>query len=279
MSCGFVAYIDESGDDGLARVQPIDAGGSSEWFVLSAVVVRESRENEVGRWQRDILKSFGYTQRPDIHYRKLTEGRKRLACQYIARQPLRIFVFMSNKKNMRGYSNKRCAEEPYYFYWWCSRILLERVTKFCASASKSLYGEYRPVKMVFAQRGGMAYPRLLAYLGLLQHQSSGGNLFITAGDLNWRVVDLDQIYNIAAKNEAGLQLADVAAGAFYEAVNREKRTGPDATYAKLLFPRLYKERNLILGNGLKPMPALWQAKLDPSQREIFELAGYPENRW
>jgi len=35
----YVAYIDESGDDGLARVRPLDADGASEWFVLGAVVV------------------------------------------------------------------------------------------------------------------------------------------------------------------------------------------------------------------------------------------------
>lgn len=116
MSYGFIAYIDESGDDGLARVKPIDPDGSSEWFVLSAVVVRAGNENAVGRWQRDILDSFGYTQRKDIHYRKLSPIRKQLACKYMADQPLRIFTVMSNKKNMRGYSNKRCAQEPYYFY-------------------------------------------------------------------------------------------------------------------------------------------------------------------
>jgi hypothetical protein len=35
----YVAYIDESGDDGLTRVRPIDPDGATEWFVISAVVV------------------------------------------------------------------------------------------------------------------------------------------------------------------------------------------------------------------------------------------------
>jgi hypothetical protein len=175
---GFVAYIDESGDDGLAKIKPIDPEGSSEWFVLSAVVVRANNENAGGRWQQDIMRGFGYTQRTDIHYRKLSLKRKRVACEYMARQPLRIFVLMSNKKNMRGYSNKRCAEEPYYFYWWCSRILLERVTTFCAMASQVIYKEDRKVKMIFAQRGGMSYPRLMSYLGLLEHQSGIGQLYL-----------------------------------------------------------------------------------------------------
>jgi Protein of unknown function (DUF3800) len=249
--------------------------------VLSAVVVRAGNENAVGRWQQDILKSFGYTQRTDIHYRKLSPQRKKLACMYMAEQPLRIFVLMSNKKNMRGYSNKRCAEEPYYFYWWCSRLLLERVTRFCASASRVLYKADLPVKMIFSQRGGMAYPRLLSYLGLLQHQSSIGQLHLKAGDLAWRVVDMKQIYDIAHKNEAGLQLADVAAGAFFEAVNLEPKNGPDPSYATLLLPRLYRQRRdgPILEYGLKSMPKLWEARLQPSQRAIFELAGFPKDRW
>jgi hypothetical protein len=64
-SQGFITYIDESGDDGLARVKPIDPEGSSEWSVLSAVVVRAGNENAIGHWQKDILKSFGYPQRID----------------------------------------------------------------------------------------------------------------------------------------------------------------------------------------------------------------------
>jgi len=38
-SYGYVAYIDEAGDDGLRAVKPISNPGSSEWLVLSAVVL------------------------------------------------------------------------------------------------------------------------------------------------------------------------------------------------------------------------------------------------
>ena len=63
MNYGFVAYIDESGDDGLAKVRPMHPSGSSEWFVLSAVVVRATNETAVGRWQRGILSKFDRVQR------------------------------------------------------------------------------------------------------------------------------------------------------------------------------------------------------------------------
>ena len=36
---GYVAYIDEAGDDGIRTVAPLDARGASEWFVLGAFVV------------------------------------------------------------------------------------------------------------------------------------------------------------------------------------------------------------------------------------------------
>jgi hypothetical protein len=264
----------------MKRVHPIDPGASSEWFILSAVVVRASNENAVGRWQRDILKSFGYTQRTDIHYRKLSPIRKRKACEYIAERDLRLFIVISNKKNMRGYSNPRCAEEPYFFYWWCTRLLLERVTRFCAKKSLALYEHHLPVKMVFSQRGGMSYPRLLSYLRLIRLQSEVGSLYLKEGDLAWPVVDLEQIHDIAHKNEAGLQLADVIAGAFHDAVSTERKLGPDPTYAKLLLPRFWRGPNgIILEHGVKPMPQLRKAALLPLQRPIFEAVGYPPGRW
>jgi hypothetical protein len=168
MTYGFVAYIDESGDDGLKRIRPLDAGGSSEWFILSAVMVRSSNEKAVGRWQREILARFNHSQRHDIHYRKLAPIKKRIACEVLAAQPLRLFVVMSNKKNIKGYRNPRTHPEKNYLYWWLTRLLLERVTRFCAEASHVIYQEPRPIKMIFSLRGGMSYDRLIAYLRLLR---------------------------------------------------------------------------------------------------------------
>ena len=40
MKSSFIAYIDESGDEGF--VFNSDGSGSSRWFVLSAAVIRQS---------------------------------------------------------------------------------------------------------------------------------------------------------------------------------------------------------------------------------------------
>lgn len=42
MSSSFIAYVDESGDEGF--VFNSDGSGSSRWFVLSAVVIRKSND-------------------------------------------------------------------------------------------------------------------------------------------------------------------------------------------------------------------------------------------
>lgn len=46
----YVAYIDEAGDPGLRRVKPDDVNGSSEWMMVSAVVMRAEHEAAVGGW-------------------------------------------------------------------------------------------------------------------------------------------------------------------------------------------------------------------------------------
>ena len=280
MTYGFVAYIDESGDDGLKRVRPKDPTGSSEWFVLSAVVVQAKNERAVGRWQRQIVEKFNRTRRKDIHYRDLTDTKKVIACQEMAVAPLRCFVVMSNKKNIERYRNVRCYQEKNYLYWWITRLLLERVTRFCAKWSKTVYQEARPIKMVFSQRGGMSYDRLIAYLNLIRFQSSAGSLYLKTGDLVWNMVDLKMIHVLPHEHEAGLQLADVVAGAFYEAVSLDGKSPCCADYAELLLPRFYRgPNNAILEHGVKPMPQLGRMNLTLAQRRIFECAGFPPNRW
>jgi hypothetical protein len=159
-------------------------------------------------------------------------------------------------------------------------LLLERITEFCAKRSKTIYGEYRSIKLVFSQRGGMSYDRLTSYLNLLHFQSESGSLYLTAGDLKWEVVDLNQIYIAAHKNEAGVQLADVVAGSFYQAVSLDGKSPCCSRFAKILLPRMYRDhRGLILGNGVKAMPNPKYMNLELSQRHIFECIGYPASRW
>ncbi|WP_372914764.1 DUF3800 domain-containing protein, partial [Sandarakinorhabdus sp.] len=132
-SYGYVAYIDEAGDDGLRAVKPlVMPNGSSEWLILSAVVIRAENQAKVTDWVNAINAEFRNHQRPDIHFAGLSPGKRVIVCKMMAELDARYFVVASNKKNMQGYQNPFAGKIPSsnWFYCWMTRLLLERVTRF-----------------------------------------------------------------------------------------------------------------------------------------------------
>lgn len=263
-------------------MRPIDRDGSSEWFILSAVVIRADRLSDTIHKVRAIRGRLSRVIRPDIHFRFLRDENKALVCREIAGMPLRCFVVISNKKNMRGHSNPRAAKVfgRNHFYNWMARLLLERVTRFCRLRSQTDYGEVRKVSLEFSHRGGHSYGQTAAYLAYLRHQSSAGKLFLKAGNLQWPVVDFNNIRSFDPKQRAGLQLADCVASAFHDAAFLRDDGTCKPEFAKLLQERIWGPKKRFLNNGIKYAPwNLRDANLHPAQREIFEFYGYDLEGW
>ncbi|WGR70651.1 MULTISPECIES: DUF3800 domain-containing protein [unclassified Bradyrhizobium] len=149
----YIAYIDEAGDAGLKAVRPIDPVGATEWLCLGAVLIRAKHESEVQNWVRTILSKIG-SKRSDLHYRHLSAAQKRTALEMIAQLPIRGFVLASNKKNMRRYRNERAehAGAQQWFYNYCLRLLLERVTDFCHRHATKDRANNRFVKIMYSER-------------------------------------------------------------------------------------------------------------------------------
>lgn len=279
---GYVAYIDEAGETGLAKIRPIDENGSSEWFMLSAVVLRAKWEHDVVDWVREIRDGIGIKQRPDLHYRTLSPTRKVAACTRIAKLPLRSFVIASNKKNMRQYRNERAAKVPsqQWFYNFCIRLLLERVTAFCAERSHRDYGEKRPVKIEFSRCGGHRYSQTRAYQYYLGLQQEGDTVYLKKRQPVRGMIRMDLMFDYPHDERAGLQLADIVASAFYQASDA---SGPgewciDA--ASALAPIMAKENGSPrdFGVALFPTPD-WKADLTPDQQAVLRAYGYDFVRW
>lgn len=156
---GYIAYIDEAGDDGLQRVRPSDPGAASEWLVISCLLVRAERDREVLPWLKTLIASFNQHQMTHLHFRQLREDQKMVAAEFIAGLPVRLFAVISNKRNMKGYKNLVAAQAKIkvtaWFYVWLSRILIERVTEYCYRRTYSDYSEMRSVRFEFASRGGV----------------------------------------------------------------------------------------------------------------------------
>ena len=276
---GFVAYIDEAGDHAPRIISAPGGPGVSEWFVLAAYVISSERESSLGTLKSAALAKFGYTQRTDIHFKDLNARRRAIVCDEVANHDCRLFVAISNKKNMQGYENRRPQHDPDWFYKWMLRLLLERVSRFCRRRADLEERASRTVKMVLSRNGRLDYDRFKEYLALLREQSVLGTTFNKVGEIQWDVIDLDHFSAIDHKGEAGLQFADVVASAFYQAValNRNGECSPE--HAIMLMPRMYTVRSEYLGFGVKPLPTPRMMGLALAQRRLFEAYGYPSNRW
>lgn len=271
MTVKYIAYIDESGDDGLMRVRPIDPVGGSEWFILSAVVVPVEMQREA-LWVRNILSSLQQHLRREIHFQRFDDNSRLDICKALAALPIRCFAVVSNKRNMRGHKNPKAERVAYsagrtWFYWWMTRLLLERVTDYCERRSVHEHGKAHLVRIEFARRGGLRYAHCQGYFYHIRTQSKADALYLSQGDLKWSTVDpIGQIRVFYPIERAGLQLADVVAGAFMKAVAGK----PD--FAMALEPRMaFNAAGNIFGYGLKLMPGGYLSRARARGIQIFDF--------
>ncbi|PTD18271.1 DUF3800 domain-containing protein [Sphingomonas fennica] len=282
MDYGYIAYIDEAGDPGLTKVRPIDENGASEWLILSAVVMKAQREANVVDWIDKIRTDIGVTQRRFLHFRDLSPTRKMAVSNAIAGLPLRAFAICSNKKNMRGYENRKADKIPsqQWFYNWCIRLLLERVTAFCESRTMKDYGEHKLVKIEFSRRGGHHYSQTRAYQYYLGFQQEGDKIYLQKRQPVTKMLHTDLMEDHPHYSRAGLQLADAVASAFYQASDFLGLGTWDAAPSKALQPIMAKENGSArdFGVALFPTPA-WKAELLAEQKDVFLHYGYDFSRW
>jgi hypothetical protein len=112
------------------------------------------------------------------------------------------------------------------------------------------------VKVIFSQRGGHTYGHTFAYGEILKLQSRAGTTFLQKRTINWQVVDRRLMEELPHGSSAGLQLADIVASSFYQAVDVLPPTKWEPMNAKLLQPRMATEDDLYrdYGVALQPTP-------------------------
>lgn len=277
----YVAFIDEAGDPGISKVRPRDSNGASEWLMIGGILVEAKRELEPVTWVRTILDTIDMKQKRELHFRDLDEWRKPLVCSAMSALPLRAFVLASNKKNMRGHTNPRAEAKAnpltakQYFYNYCARLILERITDYVFRHSMRYYGEPKRVKIIFSQRGGHSYGHTISYGEMLKQQSRSQTTLLNKRTINWQVVDIRLYEVLEHRAHAGLQLADVIASSFYQAADVLPPTDWNPVFAKLLKPRMAMENGTCVDYGVafQPTPP-WRGNLTKKQQEIFEYYGY-----
>lgn len=254
----FIAYIDESGDDGLAKFRAVGGkGGASRWLTISACVVRASNDLEAVTWRDEIRSGICSKQsaKKSIHFADMNHSQKRFAIQSISGKPLRFVAAMSNKTLIPA--EKYTEKNTLYFY--ITRYVIERISWFCRDWRPEVREGNGSVKIVFSRRGGMSYTNFQDYLRNLRENHST--------TVHWPVIDIDAVEAKDHSTRAGLQLADIGASAVAAALEPDVYGNTEGQYLNGLSKNVYNRNGNYMSYGLKFLPKIADIPLSADQVE------------
>jgi hypothetical protein len=241
MACSFVAYIDESGDEGFMFRE--DGSGSSRWFVISALVVRKTNDLQLVDAAKRARELLRFAPKKPIHFCKLRHEQRTPVARIVGELPVRTVSVLIHKPSIQEPENFQ--QQAYSLYRYASRLLLERVSWLCRDAHVAGQGNGK-VDLIYSNRSAMSYDDLRGYLTQLHDQPGGQEVRI-----DWNVVDESMVRAVNHDQLAGLQLADVVASSVYQAVNPNLYGEVEERYLELLRRTVYKHKGTHEGYGLK----------------------------
>ncbi len=241
MPATFVAYIDESGDEGFAFGE-----GSSEWFILSAAITRRASDLETVRLVDTVRDRLGRPPRKPLHFRDLRHEHRLVFVDEIAQRNLRTVSILIHKPSL---CETEMFAERYRLYFYAVRYLLERVSWYCRDHRTSSDEGDGTIDLVFSNRSGMSYQELREYLDRLREQSRLGDVSV-----DWNVIRASQVMALTSGRRMGLQIADAVAGSFFYAVERTQYGFTEDRYARIVKPVVYRYKGKSEGYGLKIWP-------------------------
>jgi len=251
----FVVYIDESGDEGFSF-----AKGSSEWFVISAIITRKENDLATVKLVDEVRNRLEKPDKKPLHFRDLKHEQRLPFIGEIAKAKLRIVSTLAHKPSLKEPEN---FQERYRLYFYSIRYLLERVSWCCKENLKHDDAGDGSAEVFFSNRSGMSYDEMKRYLDYLKERTG-----ILDVRIDWSVINSSQMTALTAGKKMGLQIADAVASSFYYAVQPSRHGYTEDRYARMLNTVVYHHKDRFLGNGLK----FWPRELDEMiiKEERFE---------
>ncbi|MBN2187788.1 MAG: DUF3800 domain-containing protein [Dehalococcoidia bacterium] len=235
------AYIDESGDEGFKE-------GSSQWFIISSVVVDRDNDQNVATAINDIKYRLWQTQTPQpLHWVKLDHKRKRVAINEIAKRDFVLFSVALEKKYLdrkrfdSHYERESRAEFRWAMYFYAAKLLIERVCKYAERQGAK-------INLIFENRGSISYSALRDYLTLMA---------VYPGPYMKPTIKRETIKSLEAKNKQTrklLQVADICSGALYDALQINKYGDIEESYLMSLADKFDRVNGRLWGYGMKLFP-------------------------
>jgi hypothetical protein len=258
MAATFVVYIDESGDEGFSFGK-----GSTDWFILSAVITQKTSDLETVKLVDRIRQLLGKPEKNPLHFCKLRHGQRLPLIGEITKADLRtvtVFFFKPLLKEPQKFQGR------HRFYFYATRFLLERVSWYCRDHRASNDVGDGTAEIVFSNRAGMSYFEMSDYLSYLKKRTSCLDVRIY-----WPTINPEKIKAYSPTQRMGLQIADAVASGFGKAVEPQYGYIEDR-YARLLKPTVYQRGGVYRGYGLKFWPKEADAILrkDPRMEWLTE---------
>lgn len=230
----FNVYIDEAGDEGFT----IKNGKwvSSRWFILGALVVRQTNDLIVSNSLNEIKRKLNWRPNDPLHFTKLNHDQKKLAIDEIKKTGLfRCCYVAVDKKAFDQPTILKTAKG--FLYNYCTRYLLERVTWLIKEKNGFAH-------LIFEHRSTTKYDQLSYYIEKLiadkQTQIKSGV-----------IKSLETLNKNQSKN---LQIADTIVGSLYNALEKNRYNMVESSYILELKPFIYNRDNNYHSYGLKFFP-------------------------
>jgi hypothetical protein len=236
----FIAYIDESGDTGFRFKKSYGDDGSSEWFVLSAVIVHRDEDPALAQQVKGaVLRYSG--QRKRLHFVDLPHEQRVALVNEFAMAPIVITSVIVHKKSLTSSFKKKWS-----LYFYATRYLIERISWFCRDAYDiflDLHGGR--VQLFFSNASRLPYDDLRSYIGRLKMEPT---------DIDWDVIDVSEIHTSFDDQRVCLQLADMAASGIATALEYTRFGFTEHRYLKTLKPVIYERDGKYRSYGMKLFP-------------------------
>jgi len=223
----YLAYVDESGDEGVKR--------GTEWLILTAVIVEKEKDLAISKSISDIKTVLNIPPHKPFHWKLIRNkhtSKKRLVIDRIAKED---FHYINIVVNTYDLENIQASSKILYNYF--CRFLIERITWYVDENSGT-------VKIIFSNRSNTSWDDLEEYISNL---CSTGQC-----EIRDEVITDIEIYETVQKKM--LQFADACSSSLGEALNKDIYGYFDERYILKLNDKLYRRNGKLLSYGLKIFP-------------------------
>ena len=166
MTSSFCAYIDESGCDGFKFRSSMDEQGSSDWFVLAALITRKAIDLQTVKSIYIVRKELKLSPKKHIHWKKLKHQEKVRYAQVIVGLQTRCIAICVHKPSLL---EPETFQDKHRLYFYTVRYLIERISWLARDRhNPQKWGGDGSVELLFSNRGGLSYDAMKNYLRLLK---------------------------------------------------------------------------------------------------------------